>query len=179
VSGSAAFQEWKRIEQICSRPTDREAIRSWLAKHNEMRADCSKCDGSGWRFRWLKDHKRKTTVEITGHIPRRSPPAKREDAERLRVLGRIGPRRAAIRQLDRFAEAALELYFGPGGQTLSSLWPLTSWGQRQLQRKPEGMPTRAYFRNLQERGVDHSGADLVAGQIRARMIRAWPEVSAR
>lgn len=176
IRDSETFREWKRIEEICRRPTDREAIRAWLARENGMKAECPDCSG-GWRFRWLKDPKRPPTVEITGEIPRYSPQAKREDFERVRILGRIGPRRAALRHYDRLAEAALGLYYP--ARTLSSLWPLTSWGQRQLRRKPQGVPTRTYFRTLQERGVDTSGADVVAQQIRARMFRGWAEVSAR
>lgn len=178
VRDSEEFKRWQYVETICRRPTDREAIRAWLAKNNEFRAECPACEGIGWRFRWRKDPKRPPTVEVTGKIPKGNPPAKWEDAERLRVLGCIGPRRAALRQADRLAEVALSLYY-QGGRKLTALLPLTSWGQRQLRRKPPHVSTRAYFRALKEQGIEHAGVDIITRQLRARAFRGWAEVSAR
>lgn len=176
VTDSHQFQEWAQIERLCGRPTDLEAVQIWLRKHNEAAVTCPKCEGWGWRFRWLRDPKRPPTVQITGQIPRHSPPTRREYSEILQLITQVGKRRVAMRAVDPFAEQLLEAYYSPGGG-LKALWRFTRWGRRLLRLNRDGLPSREYFRRLVVQGADTSRGDAQAESLRNRMCWAWIEVS--
>lgn len=185
VTGSKAFREYVRMGKICRVPYSRKA---WVDANAQGDMTCSKCQGKGWKLGARRDSKRKPTVRITGQMPRSISATKASGGDAsLARLGMVGRKRAAVRQADPLAEAALESFYSPDGGNEEALWWLTPAGQELLEANHRGVPHQAFFRTLKR----HQAATPCpmterrlrvareqAHRLRARMNRAWLESAA-
>ncbi len=185
--GSKEFSDWKQLEALCHRPTDRAAIRNWVRTTNGGDNWCKACEGRGWVLKWRNDPKRPPDVRITGQQPKVVPASTVGGSEILSLLGRVGRKRAAMRTMDPVAEAALSAWFSPDGGTIPGLWHLTPMGRKMLEENELGRPHQAFFRSLQiaqaanrnpHREHQFTVATRQAHLLLHRMRRAWHRVSA-
>lgn len=160
---------------------------------------CQPCGGRGWKFKTLNDHKRASTVKVSGHeIPQVN--ISLRGGDNLFWYARIAGKVRAVRQRDPVASDVLRAYYAHDVGSLFNLWPLTTRGRQLLEEYPhligqgwhdtwwwtaaeKGQPDWDQGKELQKLSAEEPGfaakcalANAEASHLRLRAWAVWLEV---